>query len=82
MGSEMCIRDSCNRARLSADGQIFTCLFAEKGHDLKALLRSGASDEELAKEVAGIWTARGDRYSEIRADGGTRSKPEMSYIGG
>ena len=74
--------NNCNRARLSADGQIFTCLFAEKGHDLKALLRSGASDEELAKEVAGIWTARGDRYSEIRADGGTRSKPEMSYIGG
>lgn len=74
---------SCNRARLSADGQLFTCLFAEKGHDLKKLLRSGASDEELAAEVAKIWNGRTDRYSEIRA--GLEhpvKKPEMSYIGG
>ena len=73
---------SCNRARLSADGQIFTCLFAEKGNDLKTLLRGDASSEDLVAEVAKIWTSRGDRYSEIRADGGDRSKPEMSYIGG
>ncbi len=73
---------SCNRARLSADGQIFTCLFAEKGHDLKSLLRAGASVEELTDRVASIWGKRDDRYSEIRADGGGRQKPEMSYIGG
>ncbi len=73
---------SCNRARLSADGQIFTCLFAEKGHDLKAQLRSGASVEELTARVASIWSVRDDRYSEVRADGGDRKKPEMSYIGG
>ena len=73
---------SCNRARLSADGQLFTCLFAEKGYDLKALLRGGASDESIAAEVAGIWGRRDDRYSEIRAEGGDRHKPEMSYIGG
>ena len=73
---------SCNRARLSADGQVFTCLFAEKGHDLKALLRSGAGVEELTDAVASIWKIRSDRYSEIRADGGDRKKPEMSYIGG
>jgi len=73
---------SCNRARLSADGQLFTCLFAEKGYDLKGLLRSDADDEALAAEVAGIWNGRTDRYSEIRAEGGDRNKPEMSYIGG
>ena len=73
---------SCNRARLSADGQVFTCLFAEKGHDLKTLLRAGASVEELTNRVASIWGVRDDRYSEIRADGGDRQKPEMSYIGG
>ncbi|BDS07967.1 cyclic pyranopterin monophosphate synthase [Oceaniferula spumae] len=72
----------CNRARLSADGQIFTCLFAEKGHDLKSLLRSGATDAQLADEVSRIWHRRSDRYSEIRAEGGERTKPEMSYIGG
>jgi GTP 3',8-cyclase len=73
----------CTRARLSADGQIYTCLFAVKGHDLRALLRSGASDEELAAVIAGIWRARADRYSELRsaATAGLQ-KVEMSYIGG
>ncbi|MFK7909879.1 MAG: GTP 3',8-cyclase MoaA [Akkermansiaceae bacterium] len=73
----------CNRARLSADGQVFTCLFATKGYDLKSLLRAGASDEELTKFVCSLWSVRGDRYSELRSEiGGTQEKPEMSYIGG
>ncbi len=73
----------CNRARLSADGQVFTCLFATHGHDLKSLLRSGASDEELTNFVSSLWSARDDRYSELRSEiGGTQAKPEMSYIGG
>jgi cyclic pyranopterin phosphate synthase len=73
----------CNRARLSADGKLFTCLFARSGHDLRALLRGGASDLELAERTHAIWGARGDRYS---AERGTASEPplkvEMSYIGG
>ena len=73
----------CTRARLSADGHLYTCLFATRGHDLRALLRSGASDEELADTLATIWVARNDRYSEIRSE---RTSPlpkvEMSYIGG
>ena len=73
----------CNRARLSADGQVFTCLFADKGHDMKSVLRSGASDEELADFVSNLWSVRDDRYSELRSEmSGVRSKPEMSYIGG
>ena len=73
----------CTRARLSAEGRLFTCLFAVRGHDLRAVLRSGASDEELDKAIAGIWRARGDRYSELRtAETATRPKVEMSYIGG
>jgi cyclic pyranopterin phosphate synthase len=73
----------CTRARLSAEGRLFTCLFALRGHDLRAVLRSGASDEELDEAIAGVWRARDDRYSELRtAETATRPKVEMSYIGG
>jgi cyclic pyranopterin phosphate synthase len=73
----------CTRARLSADGQVYTCLFAVKGHDLRALVRGGASDEELSAAIAGIWRARTDRYSEVRSAATTElEKVEMSYIGG
>ena len=73
----------CTRARLSADGQLFTCLFAVRGHDLRALVRGGASDEELRDAVASVWRVRDDRYSEQRSDA-TADLPrvEMSYIGG
>ncbi len=73
----------CVRARLSADGSLYTCLFATKGHDLKALVRSGCSDDTLAAEITRIWSARGDRYSELRGSA-TAALPrvEMSYIGG
>jgi cyclic pyranopterin phosphate synthase len=73
----------CNRARLSADGQLYTCLFATHGHDLRALLRGGASDKELEASLRSLWEARDDRYSEIRsADTVALPKVEMSYIGG
>ncbi|HEX9181635.1 MAG TPA: GTP 3',8-cyclase MoaA [Burkholderiales bacterium] len=73
----------CNRLRLSAEGSLYTCLFAEQGHDLKWLLRHGGSDEELVNEIAAVWRARGDRYSEIRtAETAKARKVEMSYIGG
>ena len=73
----------CTRARLSAEGKLYTCLFALRGTDLRALLRSGASDEDLRDAVAGVWTRRADRYSEIRTER-TSELPriEMSYIGG
>lgn len=73
----------CTRARLSAEGSLYTCLFATKGTDLRALLRDGASDEEIGKAVAGVWASRDDRYSELRS-GATVDLPrvEMSYIGG
>ncbi len=73
----------CSRARLSADGSLYTCLFATTGTDLRALVRSGASDDELFDAIGRVWSGRTDRYSEIRADA-TLSKPkvEMSYIGG
>lgn len=73
----------CNRARLSADGQLFTCLFATSGHDLKSVLRSGASQADLTDHISKIWKARKDRYSEERS-AATKSKKkiEMSYIGG
>jgi len=74
---------SCNRLRLSAEGSLYTCLFADHGHDLKWLLRSGGSDEEIVNEIAAVWRARGDRYSEIRtAETAAARKIEMSYIGG
>jgi len=74
---------SCTRARLSADGQLYTCLFATHGHDLRGALRSGASDEEISTMIASIWRRRDDRYSELRtAEIPEREKIEMSYIGG
>ena len=73
----------CSRARLSAEGRLYTCLFAAQGHDLRAPLRLGASDEELAEQLSTLWTRRTDRYSELRtAETGSLPKVEMSYIGG
>jgi GTP 3',8-cyclase len=73
----------CTRARLSADGKLYTCLFAMRGHDLRAVLRNGASDEDIAEAVAAVWRARTDRYSELRsAETADLPKVEMSYIGG
>jgi cyclic pyranopterin phosphate synthase len=73
----------CNRARLSADGQLYTCLFATAGHDLRGLLRGGASDDDLEGAIRGIWEVREDRYSELRsAETVSLPKVEMSYIGG
>jgi cyclic pyranopterin phosphate synthase len=74
---------SCNRMRLSTEGSLYTCLFATSGHDLKALLRGGASDEAIRDEIAALWQAREDRYSEIRTSNTSAlKKVEMSYIGG
>jgi cyclic pyranopterin phosphate synthase len=76
----------CTRARLSAEGRLYTCLFATRGSDLRALLRSGADDAQLASHVRKIWTARADRYSQLRAATQAHrreaAKIEMSYIGG
>jgi cyclic pyranopterin phosphate synthase len=73
----------CSRARLSAEGSLYTCLFAVKGHDLREPLRLGASDEELAERLRGIWNRRTDRYSELRtSETASLPKVEMSYIGG
>jgi cyclic pyranopterin phosphate synthase len=69
--------------RLSTEGSLFTCLFAQTGHDLKALLRGGASDEAIRNEIAAVWQRRADRYSEIRTGETAKlRKVEMSYIGG
>jgi cyclic pyranopterin phosphate synthase len=74
---------SCNRMRLSTEGSLYTCLFAQSGHDLKSLMRSGASDAELRNEIAAVWQQRADRYSEIRtSQTSSLKKVEMSYIGG
>ena len=74
---------TCSRARLSTDGQLYTCLFAQKGYDLKSMMRSGRSDAEITQAVAAIWRQRDDRYSEIRtAETAHARKIEMSYIGG
>jgi cyclic pyranopterin phosphate synthase len=73
----------CTRARLSADGQLYTCLFAVRGHDLRALVRSDGGDAELREAIAAVWDRRTDRYSEIRsAKTADLPKVEMSYIGG
>ena len=73
----------CSRARLSALGSVYTCLFASQGHDLRELLRAGASDDALDTRVREIWSGREDRYSETRSQVVTlRPKVEMSYIGG
>ena len=74
---------TCNRLRLSAEGSLYTCLFAQQGHDFKWLLRHGGSDEEIVNAIAAVWRARGDRYSELRtAETAKQRKIEMSYIGG
>jgi cyclic pyranopterin phosphate synthase len=73
----------CNRARLSTEGQLYLCLFASSGHDLRHLLRSGASNEALSAAIAHVWQQRQDRYSEQRAPMSVPSqKVEMHYIGG
>ena len=73
----------CTRARLSADGQLVTCLFATGGHDLRALLRGGANDAEITAAISRVWNARSDRYSEIRSAQTIKlPKVEMSYVGG
>ena len=73
----------CTRARISAEGRLYTCLFAAAGHDLRALVRSGADDSELGEAIGAVWNRRVDRYSELRTKGtDTLPKVEMSYIGG
>ena len=78
----------CNRARLSTEGQLYLCLFATHGHDLRGLLRGGASDADIASAIGAIWQQRTDRYSELRASLPPDASPahgrriEMSYIGG
>jgi cyclic pyranopterin phosphate synthase len=78
----------CTRARISAEGRLYTCLFGVRGHDLRALVRSSATDAEIRETVGAVWDRRADRYSERRSEhtaelrGGTGSKVEMSYIGG
>ena len=74
---------ACTRARISAEGKLYTCLFAAGGHDLRELLRSGVSDAQLDESVRAIWTRRTDRYSDLRtAETTSRPKVEMSHIGG
>jgi cyclic pyranopterin phosphate synthase len=74
---------TCTRMRLSTEGSLYTFLFAQHGHDLKSLLRAGASDEQLRNEIAAVWQRRADRYSEIRTEFTAKGKKvEMSYIGG
>jgi cyclic pyranopterin phosphate synthase len=73
----------CTRARLSADGSLYTCLFATQGHDLRGLVRSDATDAQIGDAIAAIWTSRDDRYSEQRSEQTTGLKKiEMSFIGG
>ena len=77
----------CNRARLSTEGRLYLCLFADNGYDLRGLLRAGASDQDLASALGAIWQGRSDRYSELRASlapdlGQAKRRIEMSYIGG
>ena len=74
---------TCNRARISAEGSFYTCLFAVKGHNLRDLMRGGATDDEISQAIARVWGSRSDRYSELRTEN-TSSLPkvEMSHIGG
>jgi len=73
----------CNRLRLSTEGSMYTCLFGQTGHDLRAILRSGGSDQALQDAIVAVWRARADRYSEVRTSETARlRKVEMSYIGG
>ncbi|HWH29692.1 MAG TPA: GTP 3',8-cyclase MoaA, partial [Mycobacteriales bacterium] len=74
---------TCTRARVTAVGELFTCLFAATGTDLRAVLRSGVDDDGLRAAVAGRWATRDDRYSELRGSGqATVQRAEMSYLGG
>lgn len=74
---------ACTRARLSSEGQLFTCLFATSGRDLRGPMRAGATDEQLAQIIASTWLERSDRYSELRTAATTEApRVEMSYIGG
>jgi len=73
---------SCTRARLSANGEMYLCLFASTGYDVRKLLRSGASDDDIAAVIASRWHSRDDRYSELRSVETPSRKVEMSYIGG
>ena len=78
----------CNRARLSTEGQLYLCLFAHQGFDLRSIVRASAEDEALQQAITGIWQGRSDRYSLLRASQPADSSPqglrrvEMSYIGG
>ncbi|MGI8885730.1 MAG: GTP 3',8-cyclase MoaA [Gaiellaceae bacterium] len=73
----------CTRARISADGKLYTCLFALRGHDLRAILRSGEDDKKIEDTIRAVWERRADRYSELRTEEtGRLRKVEMSYIGG
>jgi cyclic pyranopterin phosphate synthase len=73
----------CTRARLSAEGRLYTCLFGMRGHDLRAVVRGGTTDAELSAEIGRVWDRRADRYSEIRSENTVDlPKVEMSYIGG
>ncbi|MBI3153162.1 MAG: GTP 3',8-cyclase MoaA [Chloroflexi bacterium] len=73
----------CNRARITAEGQLYTCLFAIKGYDFRAMLREGATDDEISQQIARIWGKRDDRYSEVRSENTIAlPKVEMSHIGG
>jgi cyclic pyranopterin phosphate synthase len=74
----------CTRARLSAEGSLYTCLFAVQGTDLRALLRDGVPDKEIEAAIRTVWGIRDDRYSEIRSEATSVARPkiEMSYIGG
>ena len=73
----------CTRIRLSAEGQLFTCLFGTLGHDVRSLLRSGKSDDDVLAFISAIWKTRRDKYSEIRsAETAELKRVEMSYIGG
>ena len=79
----------CNRARLSTEGQLYLCLFASQGYDLRSLIRGSLSDEALRLQIAAVWQGRSDRYSELRSlmppdsdQAPARKRVEMSYIGG
>jgi len=76
----------CNRARLSTEGRLYTCLFAHRGHDLRGLLRGAepVSDGQLASAIASVWSGRDDRYSQLRGTAQATAEPrvEMHYIGG
>ncbi|MFN8387980.1 MAG: GTP 3',8-cyclase MoaA [Anaerolineales bacterium] len=73
----------CNRARISAEGKLYTCLFAVNGHDLKSLMRSGATDDDISQAISRVWHKRDDRYSELRSENTIDlPKVEMSHIGG